>query len=375
MVKIVRKLYGLLIFIILISCKNTKQEPIAEPEINPRHNLTLIATGDNLFHITLINSHKQKDGSYDFNPIYTEIKELVQSADLAFINQETVMAGTRFGYSGYPAFNSPQSLAYTVKDTGFSIVNIANNHTMDMGRSGLHATLDFLEEIKGITVIGARTKGVSFRLFMENNIILGFLSYTYGLNGIPLPPEEPNLVSVINRTKMTQEINELRPLCDFLIVSMHWGEEYRLVEPDFFQKDLAVFLAQHNVDLIIGHHPHVLQRVELLPRPDGKQTLCFYSLGNFVSHQREKDRVLGGIMAVTFTKDGEELSISDYGLIPVVTHFENGYSNTKVYPYYSYTEDLLKKHLLHTRDNTMTFEYYKGVLNRLNTKIIMYNPF
>ena len=354
-----------------------KPEPVIieeEPEI-PRHELTLIAVGDNLFHITLINAHKQSDGSYNFDSIYTEIKDLVQAADIAFINQETVMAGTRFGYSGYPEFNSPQSLAYTLKDTGFDILNIANNHTMDMGRSGLYATLDFLDEIREFTVIGARTKGVSFRLVRKNNITLGFLSYTYGLNGIPLPPEEPNLVSVINRTRMTEEINELRPLCDFLIVSMHWGEEYRLVEPDSYQKSLALFLAQHNVDLIIGHHPHVLQKVELLPRPEGKQTLCFYSLGNFVSHQREKDRILGGMMLVTFTKDGDALSISDHGLIPVVTHFENGFTNTKVYPYYLYTEEMLKKHLLHIRDNTMSFEYFKDVLNRLDTKIIMYDPF
>jgi poly-gamma-glutamate synthesis protein (capsule biosynthesis protein) len=174
---------------------------------------------------------------------------------------------------------------------------------------------------------------------------------------------------------MTREIKALKTLCDFLIVSMHWGDEYHLIEPESYQKRLALFLAGQNVDLIIGHHPHVLQRVETLPRADGGKTLCFYSLGNFVSHQRDKERILGGIMLVTFTKEGEELSISKSGLIPVICHFEQGYKNTTVYPFYDYTEELLKKHLLKLWDKDMDFKFFHSVLRRLDTKIIMYNPF
>jgi len=366
----------LIVVLLSASCKNIKIEPAAEKEPQiPRYELTLIAAGDNLFHITIINNHRQRDGSYNFDPIYTEIKNIIQNADIAFINQETVMGGTELGYSGYPNFNTPQSLAYTLRDTGFDIINLANNHAMDMGRSGLYNTLDLLDTIEEFTVIGARKNGEHFRLIRKNNITLGFLSYTYGLNGMPLPRDNPNAVSLINKTTMAQEIEELRPLCDFLVVSIHWGAEYRLIEPDNNQKDFAVFLAEQNVDLVIGHHPHVLQRVELLPRPDGRQTLCYYSIGNFVSNQREKDRVLGGMMVVTFIKDGDSHSLYNQGMIPVITHFEAGYTNTKVHPYFSYTEDLLKKHLLYHSDSNMNFEYFRGVLDRLNTPIIMYNPF
>jgi poly-gamma-glutamate synthesis protein (capsule biosynthesis protein) len=330
-----------LLFILIISCNKHEKpeeteitfEEITEIEEKPRqYNLTLVAAGDNLFHETIINSYRQND-NYNFDPIYSEIRSVIVNADLAFINQENVMAGEQFGYSGYPTFNTPQSLAKTLAQNGFDIVNIANNHTMDMGRAGLYATLDLLDEIKEFTVIGARKSGESHRIVTKNNITLGFLSYTYGLNGFTLPAGEPNLVSLINREKMSQEINILRTLCDFLIVSMHWGEEYML-EAGTAQKSLAEFLAQHNVDLIIGHHPHVLQPVSSLDRPDGKKMLCFYSLGNFVSNQREKERILGALMLVTFTKEGEELSISDSGLIPVICHFEIGYVNTKVYPLY-----------------------------------------
>ncbi|MDR1838837.1 MAG: CapA family protein [Treponema sp.] len=358
--------------------QETAETEILEQEKEPvRYDLTLIAAGDNLFHETIIRTHKQDD-VYNFTPIYTEIKSLIENSDLAFINQETVMAGESFGYSGYPTFNTPQSLAQTLADTGFDIVNQANNHAMDMGRAGLHATLDLWDTIDGITVIGARKNGENHYIITKNNITLGFLSYTYGLNGFVLPAGEPNLVSLINRDRIAREINALRPLCDFLIVSVHWGEEYFL-EPDPFQKNLALFFAEHNVDLIIGHHPHVLQPVVSLNRPDGKKTLCFYSLGNFVSNQREKERILGAMMVVTFTKiDSDNLHnnlfISNSGLIPVVCHFESGFTNTKVYPLYVYTQELLEKHYLRRIDSGMNFDFFKTMLNNLGTKMIMHNP-
>jgi poly-gamma-glutamate capsule biosynthesis protein CapA/YwtB (metallophosphatase superfamily) len=376
----------ILIFLVLFSCKLKNEtaeinvEDIHnEEEKSKRYSLTLIAAGDNLFHETIIGTHKEND-TYNFSPIYTEIKSIVENADLAFINQETVMGGERFGYSGYPTFNTPQSLAKTIADTGFDIVNQATNHSMDMGRDGLYAALNLWEKTEGITVIGARKTGVSRRIAVKNNISLGFLSYTYGLNGFALPAGEPNLVSLINKNKMTEEIKALRPLCDFLIVSMHWGEEYLLAEPGADQIELARFLAGLDVDLIIGHHPHVLQRTETLIRPNGKKTLCFYSLGNFVSNQREKERILGALMLVTFTKEGlvllpYELSISNYAMIPVICHFESNYKNTKVYPLYSYTQELLDKHLLLQFDKTMDMNFFYSVLTRLGTKMIMHDPF
>ncbi|MCL2809152.1 MAG: CapA family protein [Treponema sp.] len=372
----------LLIILIFYSCAPKPVTPETEPEIElteevlPNHTITFVAAGDNLFHDSLINSFNI-NGTYDFSPIYSEVKSIITNADLAFINQETVMAGTSFGYSGYPLFNTPQSLARTLADTGFDIVNIANNHAMDRGRNGLYATLDLLDTIEEFTVIGARKEGESARIIKKNNITLGFLSYTYGLNGIPLPRDNPNLVSVINREKMALEINALRPLCDFLIVSMHWGGEY-LLQPDRDQTSLAQFLAEHNVDLIIGHHPHVLQRVETITLQNGRKTLCYYSLGNFASHQRERERIIGALMVLTFNKSAREpfeFFISDVGMIPVVTHYDRGFRNTKLYPLYMYTDELVDTHGLRYAGAGLTMNFFYTVMERLNTKIIMYNPF
>jgi len=389
------KKYGILAFaaLLLFSCNfsrpitplthDTSSQDTAAAQINSqktteKYSLTFLAAGDNLFHDTIINTHKQDDG-HDFSGIYTEVKNLVQKADLAFINQETVMAGERFGHSGYPEFNSPQILAKNLADTGFDIINHANNHAMDRGKNGMIATLDLWETMPEITVIGVRKSGESHKIITKNNITLGFLSYTYGLNGIPLPEDSPNLVSLIDEKTMSEEAAALRPLCDFMIVSIHWGEEYK-TEPSEEQKDIALLLARHNTDLIIGHHPHVLQPVESLPRADGKEMLCFYSIGNFVSNQRNKERLLGAMMLVTFIKeipdgDNAELIIADSGLIPVICHFERDFSGTKVYPLYSYTNELLEKHRQSFIDKEMTLEYYNGVMNSLGTKIYTDNPF
>jgi len=385
----VKRLILLSFVLIFYSCAHTQlpvvqeteiavPEPVAaeqekEEEKPERYTLALLAAGDNLFHETFFESSKNGD-TYNFSPIYSEIKNLVEKADLAFINQETVMAGEKFGFSGYPLFNTPRELAETLAETGFNIINHANNHAMDMGEAGLLATLDLWENIPGITVLGAQNSEIKHRIITMNNIRLGFLGYTYGLNGISLPVGKPNLVSLINRKNMAEDINALRPLCDFLIVSMHWGDEY-VTEPGQYQTGLAAFLAEHNVDLVIGHHPHVLQRFESLPRPDGKNTLCFYSLGNFVSHQRQKERILGALLYVTFVKEGNELSIADPGLIPVVCHFDRSLADTKVYPLYSYTEELLKNHRGRINDNDMTIDFFHSVMNRLQTNVLMEAPF
>ncbi|MDR0444528.1 MAG: CapA family protein [Treponema sp.] len=372
-------------FLLAVSCNNSKPvttEPDSieisietEKEEKPvRHTLTFVAAGDNLFHETLINS-SLKNGVYDFDPIYSEIKPIVKNADLAFINQETVMAGERYGYSGFPTFNTPQSLAKTLADAGFAVVNMANNHALDMGESGLLATLAHWDTIEGITIIGTRRLGEEKqKIITKNNITLGFLGYAHDLNGFALPRHNPDLVSMINRTKMAQEIDALRPLCDFLIVSVHWGNEY-LFQPVKSQTDLAAFFAEHNVDLVIGHHPHVLEPFEAIPRPDGKETYCFYSLGNFVSNQRGKERILGAMIAATFVKEGDELFISDSGLIPVVCHFDRNFNGTVVYPLYSYNEELLKKHQSMTIDKDLSMDFFYSVIKELGTKIFMYNPF
>jgi poly-gamma-glutamate synthesis protein (capsule biosynthesis protein) len=174
---------------------------------------------------------------------------------------------------------------------------------------------------------------------------------------------------------MAGEIDLLRSRCDFLAVSMHWGQEYAHA-PAEEQLRLAAFLADHLVDLVIGHHPHVLQPLEYLPRPDGKTTLCVYSLGNLISAHRLKAKptVLGGLLYLRLIKNRAGLSIEEAGIIPVVTHFERDLSGFRIYPLYQYGEDLIRRHGL--AETGLTFEYVNSLLENLyKDGVIPHNPF
>ncbi|MDR1618893.1 MAG: CapA family protein [Treponema sp.] len=350
-----------------------EEEPHEE---EPRY-LSIVAAGDNLFHETIVAAFNEKEG-YNFAPVYETIKPVIEGADLAFINQETVLGRESFGYSGYPRFNTPRILAQNLADAGFDIINQANNHIMDMGEAGVMDTIAAWDAVPGTVYLGIHRSPEEREgrhiIIEKNGIRVGFLAYTYGTNGLPLPGDKPYLVSLIERETMSREIGALRPLCDFLIVSMHWGEEYA-PSPSAGQTALAEFLASREVDLVIGHHPHVLQPAAFLPRPGGGQMLCFYSLGNFMSSQRQASTMLGGLMYVKLSKSGGNTALSGAGLIPVVTHYEPGPTGYRVYPLYQYSGDILKKHRLHQGGTGLNAADFYSVLNKLNIKIIMYNPF
>jgi poly-gamma-glutamate synthesis protein (capsule biosynthesis protein) len=244
--------------------------------------------------------------------------------------------------------------------------------------------MDFWDRFPDITVLGVhRSQELRDQpaLVKKNNITLGFLSYTYGTNGIRIPSDKPYLVSLIDTEIMAKEIDALRPLCDFLIVSMHWGEEYQH-NYNKSQKDLADFLAEHQVDLVLGHHPHVIQPLEYITRPDGRAMLCFFSLGNFASAQTQNPTLLGAMAYIRIKKppprDGEttaNIMFMDAAAIPVVTHYEADFTSFNVYPLYAYTPELLRMHRQDT-DKNFTIDYLTGLASRVfGGKEIGRNPF
>ena len=244
--------------------------------------------------------------------------------------------------------------------------------------------MDFWETIPNVTVLGIhrseKERGLP-TLLRKNNITIGFLSYTYGTNGNPLPRDKPYLVSLINNEVMAEEIDALRPLCDFLVVSMHWGEEYRH-DYSKAQENLAAFLAEHRVDLVIGHHPHVIQPIEYIARPDGAPMLCVYSLGNLLSAQNQNATLLGALAYVKIKKpptqgdEAAEIIFMDAGAIPLVTHYEKGHTGFKVYPLYAYSGELLEKHWKNQDKKELTMDYLNGTAAKiLGDKKILQNPF
>jgi poly-gamma-glutamate synthesis protein (capsule biosynthesis protein) len=372
-----------LAFVFLFSCSLDKltlrdHGPEQEAEELPDY-LTLAAAGDNLFHEFMIRPHPET-GSRDFTAYYSEIKSLIEPADIAFINQETVFGGARYGFSGYPRFNTPAEAGDALAAVGFDVVNHATNHIMDKGEGAVFTTMDYWDAMPGVQYLGIyrspEEREAKKVIIDKNNIRIGFLAYTYGTNGLPVPGDKPYLVSLINETTMEKEIAALRLLCDFLVVSMHWGEEYRHTAGKE-QERLARFLADRNVDLILGHHPHVLEPYEYLDRPDGGKTLCFYSLGNFLSGQQSRITQLGALAYVRLKKTNNKVTIDDVGVIPVVNHYEEGFTGFRVYPLYSYTEILAEKHLLRLRGQQITIPWLTGLAEQVfaGKNILSENPF
>jgi len=332
--------------------------------------ITIIAAGDNLIHDIIYNSARVSgdEERFDFGPNYAQIKPIIEKADIAFVNQETVLGGKQFGYSGYPVFNTPQDAGQGLINAGFSVVNHASNHVMDRGEGAVYGTMDFWES-RGITCLGVfrteEARKTERQIIEKNGIKTGFLSYTYGLNGFSLPRDKPWLAGIIDQEVMGQEIDALRPHCDLLVVSMHWGNEFQHTVSNE-QRELARFMALHKVDLILGHHPHVTEPVDVIDRPDGGKLVVYYSLGDLLSHTQSSwtpDTITGALAYIKARKtQGASCTIDLAGIIPTVCHYgRERRSPFIVYPLWDYTDELASKHY----KPNMTVEYLSAAARKI----------
>ncbi|MDO5547582.1 MAG: CapA family protein [Eubacteriales bacterium] len=322
-----------------------------EPEYEPAQ-VSLIAVGDNLIHGTLLTDASNGDGSYDFTPFYTDIKPYVEAADIAVINQESPLGtGTP---SAYPAFNTPQSCGTALMDAGFDVVSHANNHAMDSGASALYDTLDFWDSQAdtGVIRIGIARDAADrakIRCVERNGMKVGFLAYTYGLNGNSLPEDNPDLVSLIDRDKIAEEMAAVREACDAVVVLMHWGEEYETA-PNAEQEELAEFLTENGATLIIGGHPHVCQPCGWVESENGNRAFCIYSVGNFISAQFDTETMVEAMLQVTLTRQEDgTVTVEEPGVMPMICDFRFGWCQYHVIPLDEYTEELASSHCLSGR--------------------------
>lgn len=338
-------------------------EPIPEPEPEPI-SIRITAAGDNLLHNTVSFACALPEGGYDFHPVYENIKKIIEGSDIAFINQEVMLTGEA---SAYPNLAAPTENAVALIDAGFNVINLATNHTLDKGVSGLETCLETVHARPFDAVLGAfRTEEESTQLCIleKQGIRFGFLSYTYGLNGYRLPSDKQWKIALIDETKIQNDLAAIRPECDYLIVSMHWGNEYQTTESSY-QNELAQLLCDGGADLIIGTHPHVLQPMKWLEGEDGHKTLCAYSLGNFVSNQHKRATMLGGILEVEllFEEDGTLKEIASAGVIPTVTHYKKGHYT--IYQLAEYTDELAAEHGMQGYETPFNMTYLAELSNNI----------
>ena len=343
----------------------TTPEPIPEPEPEPEPiSIRITAAGDNLLHNTVSFACALPEGGYDFHPVYENIKKIIEGSDIAFINQEVMLTGEA---SAYPNLAAPAENADALIDAGFNVINLATNHTLDKGVSGLETCLETVYARPFDAVLGAfRTEEESTQLCIleKQGIRFGFLSYTYGLNCYRLPSDKQWKIALIDETKIQNDLAAIRPECDYLIISMHWGNEYQTTESSY-QNELAQLLCDGGADLIIGTHPHVLQPMKWLEREDGHKTLCAYSLGNFVSNQHKRATMLGGILEVEllFEEDGTLKEIASAGVIPTVTHYKKGHYT--IYQLAEYTDELAAEHGMQGYETPFNMTYLAELSNKI----------
>lgn len=317
---------------------NSKETQAAETSTKPEPiTIHMSAFGDTMCHLTNIkNAYNSSTKDYDFANVFQNIKKYTQNADIAIGNLETTFAGSSRGYTGYPTFNAPEILGKNLKDIGVDVLTTANNHCMDKGNSGLVSTLNFLDNY-GIAHTGtARSEDEQNTILIKdvNGIKIAFLSYTYGTNGITIPSDKPYSVNLIDKELIKKHITSAKEQnVDVICVSMHWGIEYKL-KPNSTQKDLADFLFDNGVDIILGSHPHVLEPMEkrTITLNDGttKDGFVIYSLGNFVSGQIYANTKSTVILDIQITKDSEgKISIDSVKYTPVYLYDKGSTSKSR----------------------------------------------
>lgn len=310
-----------------LSNRNTKQDT-AEPIT-----FTLTSLGDTLCHNTQYwDAYNSKIDEYDFSYVYEDIKNYTLSSDITIGSLETTFAGKEKGYSNYPTFNTPDSLATALKDIGVDVVSLAGNHALDYGYTGLCRTIDVFNNI-GLSHLGTyKTAEDQEKILIKDvkGVKIAFINYTYGTNGIPLPSGKDFCVNLIDKDFIKKQINQAKEQnVDMIVACMHWGTEYRTTA-NSEQKDLANFLFENGVDVILGNHPHVLEPMEkkTITLQDGttKDVFVVYALGNFTADQRDEITRDSAILNLTITKNSDgKISIDKVNYVPIYM-----YKNTNV---------------------------------------------
>ena len=355
-----------------------KNETAKEAKKKSKENeLDLVMAGDVLLHTRLAYWSEDGKGGYDFNPIFKLIKPIIKKADLAIVNQETILGGKELRVSGYPTFNGPYELGDAIANAGFDVVVQSNNHSIDRGHQGKYTILNFWKKYPKIKTVGINTSEAQKKklcIYKKNGIKVAILNYTYGTNGIPLPKGMPYAVNYLVKDEVINDIKRAEKEADFTIVCPHWGTEYFRGISDY-QKIWSKIFVENGVDLVLGAHPHVIEPIKYVTdKKTGHKMLVYYSLGNFVnstmSDGRVGDRYVGGIAKVKLKRGADnKVRIVKYGVKATVMHNGGTKYGSRVYPLSKYTEELAKKNVMKAQDYMFSLEFCKKVCDEVWGKL------
>lgn len=335
-------------------------EEITEPPPEDKR-VHVVAAGDNLIHYSVLKNGEayaagQEGVTYDFKPIYENVKPIIESADVAVLNQETVISesnAVRGAEGGQLIFNSPPEVADAVIDAGFDVFTMANNHLLDMGASGLEESINFWNakaQENNLTVLGAylnEEDSENIRIREVNGVKIAFLAYAEHINGFSIPADSPlRVVMTYEEDVMESQIKKAAEMADAVVVSAHWGvEDTHEVSDD--RRELAEKMVNWGADVILGCHTHTAETMEWITRDDGSQGFVYYSMGNFICAQTDNFNLVGEMPDFDIVVDGTtgETRLENVGAIPTIIHYDDGsFSNIRIYPYSQYTPELAESH-------------------------------
>lgn len=335
--------------------------PEPTPTPFPERDITLMAVGDDLLHMGIVKTGTQEDGSLNYDFLFESISDMLENADVKIINQETILGGNDRGFSGFPRFNSPTEVGDAIAAAGFNVVLQASNHSADQGVDGLLSCAAFWKTHPEVLVTGiyeTEEDAEELPLITIDDVTFAVLNYTYSPNSETIPSSVVGHLNFLcsynerNRLDFTtlnpqvlSDIERAKEAADIVIVCPHWGTEYS-TKPSKYQKEFAMQMAEAGADLIIGTHPHVIQPVEWIEAENGNRALCFYSLGNYVSTQKNAQSMLEAMAWVTFhvAEDGISITSEKTGAIPMVCQYNNRVRFENVYFLENYTAELAASH-------------------------------
>lgn len=297
--------------------------------------LTLLFAGDIMGHDGQIASAwDDSTGAYAYDTVFSYVAPLLEGVDVAIGNLEVTLGGPPF--RGYPAFSSPDELAVACQNAGFDILGTANNHSADRGSRGIFRTIRVLDSLgirhTGTWISPESRDSLTPLMIGHESMRVALLAYTYGTNGITVPP--PATVAYIDTVRAAAEIRRAKCLgADQTVIFIHWGIEYDTIASRE-QKLIASALQRSGADIVIGSHPHVLQPMNADTDSAGFSNPVVWSMGNFVSNQRTRRRDGGAMIRLDITARGDTTFISDAGYVLtwVYTPVEQGKKKFYILP-------------------------------------------
>lgn len=350
---------GSIFFIKYPNKKVLKEQPKVEKKIvkEKKKTMSIVMVGDAVIHNGIYLDASLGNSNYDFKSMFSYISEIIKNYDLRYYNQETIIGGKNLGLSNYPRFNSPDEIGSDLVYTGFNMVSLATNHSLDKGETGILYSNKFWKNQNVITAgtYSSNEERENIPVHEKNGIKFAFLSYTTSTNGLSVPSGKDYLINVYDKEKVKKDIDSIKDKVDVIITAMHWGSEYTFTPTDE-QKEIAHYLSSLGVNLIIGTHPHVIQPVDYVG-----DTLVIYSLGNFISAQHALgiDKIVGLMVGLNINVENKKVTFDNINYELLYTYCTSSYKNFKIYPFSKLDNNIL--------NNYKNLE--EKYLNIVNTKV------